>query len=375
VQTSYSVLWQNWGKERSTEQFVREELHMLGLVEELGFDMALMPEHHFDVTYSACPDNFLALAWLAARTTTLKLGLGAVILPWNDPLRVVERVSMLDHLSEGRVVLGFGRGLALMEYEAFGYDMSESRERFDEAARVVLNGLETGIVENDGPFYPQPRVEVHPAPTRSFQGRFYSVGMSPGSMVVAGELGAGLATFTTSTIQDMLPHLQAYRDAYLSSRPGELMDPLSLQDFCYCHEDPDEAQRVARKYASRYYQSVVEHYDFSGKHFGKIKGYEQYQVGADAIREAGVDAATEAYLAAQASIGTPDQILQNYQDRVDLVGEIIAGNGFFYGGMPLETAEASMRLFAREVLPELKKMKPRGELAWTPIPEGVPAAS
>jgi alkanesulfonate monooxygenase SsuD/methylene tetrahydromethanopterin reductase-like flavin-dependent oxidoreductase (luciferase family) len=48
----------------------------------------------------------------------IKLGSGAVILPWNQPLRVVEKVAMLDHLSGGRVLLGMGRGLAKMEYEA-----------------------------------------------------------------------------------------------------------------------------------------------------------------------------------------------------------------------------------------------------------------
>src|SRR3546814_11965207 len=65
-------------------------------------------EHHFE-DYSFCPDNFVVLANLAARTERIGLGTGAVILPWNDPLRVAEKASLLDHLRGGRLLLGVGR--------------------------------------------------------------------------------------------------------------------------------------------------------------------------------------------------------------------------------------------------------------------------
>ena len=79
--------------------------------DRLGFKQLFMVEHHF-TDYAACPDPLQALSYVAAKTKTIKLMPAAVILPWNDPLRVVEKVSMLDSLSEGRVVLGMGRGAA-----------------------------------------------------------------------------------------------------------------------------------------------------------------------------------------------------------------------------------------------------------------------
>ena len=63
---------------------------------------------------------------MAARTERIQLGLGAVIIPWNDPLRVVEKFSMLDHLSNGRCQIGFGRGLAKLEYDRFGLRLLRS---------------------------------------------------------------------------------------------------------------------------------------------------------------------------------------------------------------------------------------------------------
>ena len=58
----------------------------------------------------------------------MQLGSMVVVLPWHDPMRVAEQVAMLDHMSNGRVILGLGRGLGRVEFEGFGVDMSDSRE-------------------------------------------------------------------------------------------------------------------------------------------------------------------------------------------------------------------------------------------------------
>ena len=125
-------------------QVVAEEARLAGLAEGLGFDAVWPVEHHFD-DYAFCPDNVVFLAHVAARTSRIGLGTGAVILPWNEPVRVAERISLLDHLSGGRVLFGIGRGLARREYTGFGIDMDESWARFDESARMVLDALETGF--------------------------------------------------------------------------------------------------------------------------------------------------------------------------------------------------------------------------------------
>ena len=102
-------------------------------------------EHHF-TDYSMCPDNMQFLSYVAGRTTRLGLATGAIIVPWNDPMRVVEKMVLLDHLSDGRAILGLGRGLARREYRGMRQDMDEARERFNEGAEIILRGLEEGFV-------------------------------------------------------------------------------------------------------------------------------------------------------------------------------------------------------------------------------------
>ncbi|MGZ0187786.1 MAG: LLM class flavin-dependent oxidoreductase [Alphaproteobacteria bacterium] len=143
----------------SDEQAYDEEIKLALQAADAGFDALWAVEHHHH-DYSFCPDNIQLMTHLAALRPNIDVGTAAVILPWNDPLRVAEKVSMIDHFTNGRFRLGIGRGLARREFEAFRVNMDESRERFDEAAAMIVSALETGWMEGEGPHYKQPRVEI-----------------------------------------------------------------------------------------------------------------------------------------------------------------------------------------------------------------------
>lgn len=357
MQVAFNTMFQDYGLTRTDQVMFKEEMHLLNQVEDLGFDALLVPEHHFDKNYSAVPDNFMILSAIAARTSTLKLHLGAVILPWNNPLRVIEKISLLDHLSDGRVILSLGRGLSKMEYYGMGIDMEESRGRFDEGAKMVLDALRTGRIEGAGPHYPQHSVEVRPALPRSLgPSDVYFVGMSPESSLVAGDHGARLLAFTTMPLENHITVFDSYRERFRASTGNEA-PPVHMTDFGFCHEDGDYAREQAYIYVANYFKSVNDHYTFDGEHFAKTAGYTSYAAGAQAIREAGIEAAARAYVDVQANIGTPDEIFENYRVRYETLGGVDAGTGWFYGGMQLADAERSVKLFAREVLPELQKLE------------------
>jgi alkanesulfonate monooxygenase SsuD/methylene tetrahydromethanopterin reductase-like flavin-dependent oxidoreductase (luciferase family) len=89
------------------------------------------------------PGQHQLLSYLAPLCTHADLGTAAIILPWNDPLRVTEKVAVLDLLSNGRLRLGLGRGLARREFAAFRGTMDDSRERFDESAAMIVEALRT----------------------------------------------------------------------------------------------------------------------------------------------------------------------------------------------------------------------------------------
>ena len=352
----YTPLWQDSGAQRPARQFVQDELWLMEQLEDLGFDACCSPEHHFDIDYSACPDNFLPLAYLAGKTTRLKLCLAAVILPWNDPLRAAEKLAFLDHLSNGRCMPGFGRGLARMEYELLGIDMNESRDRFDEAVVMVLDALKTGTIEGQGPYYKQPRAPIHPAPRPELTENFCAVGMSPDSAAMAGRIGGKILSFVNRPLPDMMPLFDAYAQAMRTHHPDKTPHYI-MADFFMVRESADEALDLAMKYVVEYFHTVVRHYEMTGEHFDKAKGYASYAEAASALRESGADAAAEAYVKAQVGIGTPAQILENIEERIRVIGpEISLAGCFYYSGMPRELAQESLQLFSRKVIREAKDM-------------------
>ena len=82
----------------------------------------------------------MLLSWVAAQTTRVKLGTMVTVLPWHDPVRVAESFAVLDHLSDGRAILGLGRGLGRVEFDGFRLEMGESRQRFTEYTEAILRG-------------------------------------------------------------------------------------------------------------------------------------------------------------------------------------------------------------------------------------------
>ena len=347
------LVFQNWHKSVSDEEMYLAEIRLGEMAETLGYDSVWSVEHHFD-DYSMCPDATQALSYLAGRTSSIQLATGAVILPWNDPLRVAEKMILLDHLAGGRVTFGMGRGLARMEYAGFRLDMNEARERFDEAAAMILQALETGYMEGDGPYYRQPRVELRPKPSRSFTGRVYSVAMSPDSVDAAAGLGVGMMTFMQFPVEQHLPGVETYRAGYRAAHRAEPPAPI-LAEFVYCHPDADEAEKTARHYIGRYFHSLVKHYEFAGTHFGETKGYQAYDEGARMIREAGLDNAAQAFVDGQ-PWGTPEQIIAKLAHQKEVMGELDLNLMYSYGGLPFDKVEESFTLFSKEVLPALRKL-------------------
>ncbi len=347
------AIFQNYLGRGRDEDVVRNEMRLAELAEPLGYDKFWAVEHHF-TDYAACPDNLEYLAWLAGRTERIKLGTGAVIVPWNDPLRVAEKLAFLDHLSGGRAVLGLGRGLARVEYDHFGIDMGESRERFDEASRMIIEALDKGFIEGEGPYYPQVHTEIRPRPLRGFRDRLYAVGMSPDSVEQAALLGARLMTFSQQPWALFAEGpLTAYRESYRRHHGSEAPPPLT-GDLVFCHANADRARELAMEYMVNYFLTIVDHYEIMSDHFKQVKGYDHYATAAELFAEVGLETAVRSYCDVQ-TWGTPDMILEKLRSRRELIGDFELNMICYYGGMPIEAAEQSLRLVASEVLPELHR--------------------
>lgn len=344
-------IFQNYRDEHDDGAIMQGEMKVALLAEELGYDSYWAAEHHF-FDYSMCPDNIQWLTSVAAKTERIKLGTGAVIMPWNDPYRVASRMAVLDQISGGRALLGFGRGLSRREYGTFGISMDEARGRFDEGTPIVLNALNTGFIEADGEFFKQPRAELRPRPTGPFGDRVFSIGVSPESAVQAAVLGARLMVLAQQpweVFKDaaLVPYQEKWREVQGSEPP-----PPVCGQLVYCDEDAGKAEDLGQTYIKNYFSTVVQHYEIGGSHFGK--GYEFYKNAAEMISAIGLDEMANMYAGVN-TWGTPSQIIEKIsQQRSILECDVDVLAITKYGGMTDAEAETSMRLFADKVMPELR---------------------
>jgi alkanesulfonate monooxygenase SsuD/methylene tetrahydromethanopterin reductase-like flavin-dependent oxidoreductase (luciferase family) len=341
---------------RSDHEVYGHELRLGDLAEPLGFESLWGVEHHF-TDYTMCPDVLQHLTYFAGRTRQIQLGSMVVVLPWHDPMRVAEQVSVLDHVSNGRAVLGIGRGLGRVEFEGFGVEQSESRARFVESAEMLLQGLERGYCEYDGRYIKQVRREIRPRPFKSFRGRSYAAAVSPESAQIMARLGVGLLVIPQKPWDHVVRELADYRQSYREVNGADPPPPI-VAGWVYIDEDAERAAQGARLYIDRYYQTVIDHYELTGSHLQGMQGYEMYGALQGKMREEGGAQRMTDFFVGLHPWGTPAEVhakILEIQARTGAEGFIAL---FSYGGMPYEQAERNMRLFAESVLPELKRHVP-----------------
>jgi alkanesulfonate monooxygenase SsuD/methylene tetrahydromethanopterin reductase-like flavin-dependent oxidoreductase (luciferase family) len=345
------VAFQNPENALSDAEVWDEELAMALEAEALGFDSLWAVEHHFD-DYTMCPDPVQFLTYVAARTSRIQLGTGVIVLPWHDPMRVAEHVTLLDNLSGGRMILGIGRGLARIEYEGFGVDMNTSRERFVEMAECVLTGLANGYVEYDGELVSQVRREIRPAPRHSFAGRTYAAAVSPESMPIMARLGIGLLVIPQKPWAVVEEDFRVYNEVFREVNGTEPPAPLS-GGFCFVDESADRAEEMAYRYIGGYYGTVLKHYEFDKAPHAGVTGYEFYTHITKYIERHGQAGAAEDFVKLM-PYGTPAQVLE----KIEVIKDKIGMAGFFptfaYAGMNYTEGRRNMNLFADKVMPELK---------------------
>jgi alkanesulfonate monooxygenase SsuD/methylene tetrahydromethanopterin reductase-like flavin-dependent oxidoreductase (luciferase family) len=351
-----SSIFQGFGGTLSDREVWAADLHLADLAEPLGYESIWSVEHHF-TNYTMCPDVLQFLTYMAGRTSTVQLGSMVLVLPWHDPLRAAEQILLLDHMSNGRLILGLGRGTGKVEFDGFRVDMGSARQLFKESAEAIFGALETGVMEYDGEYIRQPRTELRPGPFKSFKGRTYSATVSPESAEIMARLGTGVLVVPQKPWNLVQEETDLYRRTYREAIGEEPPAPI-VAGWTIVDESADRAEELARTYIGGYWDSVIAHYEFDKPHLKSTPGYEFHGLMYDRLtRPGGLEKMTEFYVGLQ-PWGTPDQVLEKITTFANMVGGDSYIGVFRFAGMPLEEGERNMRLFAQKVMPELKNLAP-----------------
>jgi len=167
-------------------ELLESRLTLAERAERAGFWGYHKSEHHM-TPLDHGPSTGMFLAALAQRTTTMRLCSLVHILPFYHPLRLVEEVCMLDHLTGGRFEFGFGKGISPPEHRLLGLDPGEAAARTDEMLALLLRALQSsgGELNFDGDFYRFDGVPLELGPLQ----KPYPPLWRPGNLETAASLG------------------------------------------------------------------------------------------------------------------------------------------------------------------------------------------
>jgi alkanesulfonate monooxygenase SsuD/methylene tetrahydromethanopterin reductase-like flavin-dependent oxidoreductase (luciferase family) len=342
--------------EMSGARYFRESLAIADEGEKLGLTHARIVEHYFHPYGGYSPNPMLFLAALSQRTTTMRMLTGAVLPVFNHPLKLAGEIGMLDAICNGRLDVGFARAFLPHEFRRFGVSPDESYARFEEGLDQITLLLEQENVSHKGRFHSFEDVTSYPRPTQQPRPKFYIAATTTAeTFAFAGRNGYSLMAIPLGL--KVSDNVKIYREAWRAAgHPGN--GEVMLAFHMFCHEDAKLARELPRKSFNDYYRLIFEaSQDWTtGTASKDYKGYDDLVA---KLKELTLEKQIET---GAAFVGTPDEVRAIVAHNIELYGDFEhASLQINFGSIPYEEARRSMRLFAREVMPQFTQIPAAAE--------------
>lgn len=307
-----------------------ERLRLLEVADAGGIYGYHLAEHHATPA-STAPSPGIFLAAAAQRTSHIKLGSLVYLLPLYSPLRLIQEVCMLDHLSGGRFQLGVGRGVSPIELGFYGLTSDEARERFDESLEVLLEGLTHDELTFHGKHYDYDNVPMQMRPLQQPHPPVWYPTHNEESLPRIAHRG-----FNT-IVAGPAEQVKHCTESYWQNIEKPETSPLKIGVVrnIFVADSDAEAWDIARPEFRRHYESLI--------HLPRERGapLPAFPPTLDAAYEDGL-----------AYIGTPATVAEQLEELFEAVPCNYVIFWAAFGNLSFERASHSLGLFVNEVLPK-----------------------
>jgi alkanesulfonate monooxygenase SsuD/methylene tetrahydromethanopterin reductase-like flavin-dependent oxidoreductase (luciferase family) len=318
-----------------------ERIRYVALAEELGFYCFHVAEHHAaPINMVPVPGLFLAAA--ARATKRIRLGPLVYLLPLYSPLRLIEEVSILDHLSHGRLEIGVGRGVSPFELNYHNVSYEESRLIFLDAYAALREGLTHERLDHSGKYFTYRDVPMEQRPLQRPHPPFWYAASNAESARWAGEQGCHCCTLgppkaARATIDGFKESLARRGGAEIVKREFAGGAAIGVHRQMFVAETDAEAMARGKEFHNQHYLSLT-------KLRRENREYPGFARSTPDTFEEAVQQRTIIY-------GSPQRVREEVARQIDELGVNYMIGSFFFGNMKEEDAQHSVRLFAREVMP------------------------
>jgi alkanesulfonate monooxygenase SsuD/methylene tetrahydromethanopterin reductase-like flavin-dependent oxidoreductase (luciferase family) len=296
--------------------------------EALGFASTFAVEHHF-TGFGQVSASLNLLTWVAARTTTLRLGTAVVVLPWHNPVLLAEQAATIDLLSDGRLELGVGKGYRHNEFASFCIPPEQAEERFEEGLALMIKSWTSDErFSHHGKYWHFENIIVEPPTRQKPHPPIWIAAGSPASIKKVAERGYKLLLDQFASTATIIERFSLFKAEV--EKHGRRFDPMDVgvcRAFFVAHDAGEKARAVENRLAAQRRITNLAQTP-GGQSKSSMTSY------AD-TREASEESAL---------YGTPDEITQKLATLRGHGIEHVLLNG--PGG-----SRENLRRFAREVMP------------------------
>jgi len=302
--------------------------------EALGYHSSFVTEHHFTGIGQASATLTL-LAWIGARTSTLRLGTAILVLPWHNPVLLAEQAASVDLLTGGRLDLGVGKGYRHTEFAGFAIPPDEAEPRFAEALEVMLRSFSSDErFSHHGRFWRFDDVVVEPPPHQRPHPPIWLAAGSAESIADCARRGCNLLLNQFASPAEVGEKIALYRQALEAA--GHRFDPLRVgvaRNLWVARDAADTAAAIERQAAQH-------------ARLGSLSTGSQSR-GSHILAYSAAGGGREAH----SLIGTPDEIAERLAE--------LSAAGVAYVLLNGHGDRANFRRFAEQVMPAFQGSAPR----------------
>ena len=325
------------GAPRHAAQVVRDLVDQAVLADQVGVDFIGVGEHHRPDFAVSAPD--IVLAGMATRTERIRLGSAVTVLSSDDPIRVFERFSTIDALSNGRAEVVLGRGSFTESFPLFGFDLRDYETLFVEKLDLFSHLLTEEPVSWEGTFRtPLTDQEVWPKTESGRLATWIAVGGSPQSVVRAASYRIPLMlAIIGGGAERFLPYADLYRR--LTAEEGGAAVPIAVHSPGHVAET-DELAR----------EQLYPHFKANRDRIGAERGWGPMSLH---------DFHSE-ILHGALYVGSPETVAQKIATTVRTLGLDRFDLKYANGPMPHSQLMSSIELYGTQVVPRVRELLAEG---------------
>src|SRR5262245_37365589 len=321
---------------------------LVDAAESLRVNSVWLAEYHF-APISVLSSPITVASAIAARTQRIRIGLAVVLLPLGHPIHIAEDIATLDHISQGRVEFGVGRGTFPDTHDGFNSPFAESRERFDEYLEIIVKAWTQERLSFEGKYYRCENLWVRPKPLQRPHPPIRIGITSEVTFPLVGRLGFPIIINPSRVfaLSELAPYIQQYREAW--HKAGHASAPqVGLRVPLYVAKTAEQAYAQPRVSTMAAVQGLGNRVAGSASRVGTTG---DWSAQAERVRRMSY----EEWLRDKVVYGVPEAVidrLRQLREELDLTQILYEVN---YGRqIPHALQMENLRLINEHVVPQLK---------------------